>query len=158
AGKKFEELYPWARGLELPALEPSDWEQVSQKAQFIFLAMPDGEALKAAPLCLERGLKVVDLSGDFRLKDPIQYEKWYKLPQTAPQLLAQAVYGLPELNRKAISEAKLVANPGCYATSVLLALLPLAAGNLVDLDTVIVDAKSGTSGAKRKLAQNLHFS
>jgi N-acetyl-gamma-glutamyl-phosphate reductase len=151
AGKKLEELYPWARaaatgGLALESLDPA---KVAQKAQFVFLALPPAESMKLAPALLEAGLKVVDLSGAFRLKDPILYEKWYKAAHTAPKLMDEAVYGLPELYRKEISAARFVSNPGCYATSILLALLPAVAEGAVDLGSLIVDCKSGTSGAGR---------
>lgn len=148
-GKKFEDLYPWARGLGL-ALESSDPAKLAAKAQFAFLALPPAESMKLAPGLLAAGLKVVDLSGAFRFKEAIVYEKWYKAAHTAPQLLAEAVYGLPEYNRKAISDARFVSNPGCYATGILLALLPLVSENLVDLGSLIVDCKSGTSGAGRE--------
>src|SRR6266850_277909 len=106
----------------------------------------------------EAGVRVVDLSADFRIKNPVEWEKWYKVKHAAPGLLAQAVYGLPEVNRAKIKSARLVANPGCYPTAVQLGLLPLAKAGAVDLDHLIADAKSGVSGAGKKSEEYLLFS
>src|SRR6266850_2332256 len=106
----------------------------------------------------EAGVRVVDLSADFRIKNPVEWEKWYKVKHAAPGLLAQAVYGLPEVNRAKIKSARLVANPGCYPTAVQLGLLPLAKAGAVDLDHLIADAKSGVSGAGKKSEEHLLFS
>ncbi len=157
AGEKFSNLYPSARGFVDDEIEPLDLKGLAKKAPMAFLALPHGQAMKLAPSLVEKGVKVVDLSGDFRLRDPLVYEKWYKAPHTAPEFLGRAVYGLPEVNREAVVKADLVANPGCYATSILLALLPLVARKAADPDSLIVDCKSGVSGAGRKMRTEYHF-
>ena len=113
--------------------------------------------MDTVPLLLAAGLKVVDLSADFRLTDTAAYLKWYKKEHSAPQLLGRAVYGLPEIYKEEIKSTSFVANPGCYPTSVILGLAPLAAQGVVDWETLVVDAKSGTSGAGRVPSQTLHF-
>jgi N-acetyl-gamma-glutamyl-phosphate reductase len=117
-------------------------------AKLVFLAVPHKAAMAAAPALLEAGAKVVDLSADFRLRDVAVYEQWYA-PHTAPELLREAVYGLPEFHRDQIKNARLVANPGCYVTSVLVALAPLLRDGLVEPDGLIADSASGVSGAGR---------
>jgi N-acetyl-gamma-glutamyl-phosphate reductase len=116
----------------------------------VFFATPHGVAMAQAPGLLAAGVKVIDLAADFRLKDQATFEKWYKIPHTAPQLLEEAVYGLPELNREAIKGARLVANPGCYPTTMQLGYYPLLKAGVIDAGHLIADAKSGVSGAGRK--------
>jgi N-acetyl-gamma-glutamyl-phosphate reductase len=116
----------------------------------VFFATPNGTAMQQTPELLERGARVIDLAADFRLKDPAVWEQWYGMPHACPALLAEAVYGLPELNRAAVRGARLVANPGCYPTAVTLGLVPLVESGLVDTGALIADAKSGASGAGRK--------
>jgi N-acetyl-gamma-glutamyl-phosphate reductase len=128
--------------------QPLEVEPLSEACDFIFTALPHKAAMEVVSGFLERGLKVVDLSADFRLADPKVYEEWYE-PHTAPGLLKEAVYGIPELRREEIKKARLVANPGCYPTSVILALAPVLKHKLVDLHTLIADSKSGVSGAGR---------
>lgn len=123
----------------------------------VFFATPNGVAMSQARALLDAGAKVVDLSADFRLKDIATWERWYKVTHASPDLVAEAVYGLPELNRDAIRGARLVANPGCYATAVQLALLPLVETEFVDRDHLVADAKSGVSGAGRKAEIDLLF-
>ena len=124
----------------------------------VFLATPHEASLEAAPEALAAGARVVDLSGAFRLKDAAVFEHWYGMPHTAPELLAEAVYGLAELNGDAVRGARLVANPGCYPTSVICGLHPLVCAQAIDLETaVIVDAKSGVSGAGHRPSANTHF-
>ena len=124
----------------------------------VFLATPHEVSLAAAPAAIEAGARVVDLSGAFRLRSAADFERWYKMPHTAPELLAEAVYGMPELDRTGIAKARLVANPGCYPTSVILALAPLLRAKMVDLDAGIVsDSKSGVSGAGYKPSAKTHF-
>ena len=125
-----------------------DVEPLSQACDFLFTALPHKTAMEVVPGFIERGLKVVDLSADFRLADPRVYEEWYEA-HTAPALLQDAVYGIPELHRVEIKRATLVANPGCYPTSVILALAPALRHKLVDHRTIIADSKSGVSGAGR---------
>ncbi len=129
-------------------LEAGDEAVVAVKADVVFLCLPHGVAMNAAPALLERGCRVVDLGADFRLSDPDAYERWYRLEHRARELLQESVYGLPELFRPAISGARLVANPGCYPTAALLALAPWK--GRVEVVPVLIDAKSGVSGAGRK--------
>src|SRR5262249_18335429 len=131
--------------LKLEALNP---EAIAKRAQLVFLCLPHHEAMEAAQAFLKIGLKVIDLSADFRLRSAQEYEAWYG-PHTVKDLLAKAVYGLPELHREAIRKADLIANPGCYPTSCILGLAPLLKEKLIDLDTIHCDSKSGTSGAGR---------
>ena len=145
---------------ELPfdrAIEPLDWKRLA-RADGVFLCTPHGTSAALAGRCLELGLKVVDLSADFRLESPAAYAQAYAHPHPAPELLEEAVYGLTEHAREPVSAARLVANPGCYPTAVLLALKPLLAAELVDLHTTIVaDCKSGVSGAGRNPTARTHF-
>lgn len=148
AGKRISDVFPSLRGrcdLVLENLEPV---RVAEKADFIFTALPHKAAMEVVPTFLKLGKRVVDLSADYRLRDAKEYERWYE-PHMSPELLKQAVYGLPELKRARIAEADLVANPGCYPTSVILGLAPLLKKRLIDPATVIADSKSGVSGAGR---------
>lgn len=131
--------------LDFAAAEP---ETLARQADLVFLAVPHQTAMAAVPAVLEAGAKVVDLSADFRLCNQQVYEQWYA-PHTCPQYLAEAVYGLPEFYRERIKPARLVANPGCYVTSVLMALVPLLKAGLVSPEGLIADSKSGVSGAGR---------
>ena len=157
AGKAMDELYPALRGKELPPLEKLDPKDLKGRAELAFLALPHTESMKAVPPLLEAGLKVIDLSGDFRLQDPVAYERYYKQPHSAQQLLSEAVYGLCEVNGAKLRGARLVANPGCYTTTTILALYPLLKAGLVKPRGIVVDAKSGVSGAGRKLAHLYQF-
>ncbi|MGH8711007.1 MAG: N-acetyl-gamma-glutamyl-phosphate reductase, partial [Burkholderiales bacterium] len=116
----------------------------------VFFATPNGIAMQQAKTLLDAGVRVIDLAADFRLKDAATWEKWYGMPHASPQLLSEAVYGLPEINRDKIRQAQLVANPGCYPTAVQLGFLPLIEAGAVDEGHLIADAKSGVSGAGRK--------
>jgi N-acetyl-gamma-glutamyl-phosphate reductase len=148
AGKKVSEVFPSLRGrcdLLLENLEPV---RVAEKADFIFTALPHKAAMEVAPTFLKLGKRLVDLSADYRLKDASVYEKWYETHMN-PELLRKAVYGLPELRRAKIADADLVANPGCYPTSVILGLAPLLKKRLIDPASIIVDSKSGVTGAGR---------
>jgi N-acetyl-gamma-glutamyl-phosphate reductase len=124
----------------------------------VFFATPHGVAMTEARALLEGGAKVIDLSADFRLQDLVEWERWYKMKHTAPELVREAVYGLCELNRERIRRARLVANPGCYPTAIELGFLPLVEAGIVDLEHLIADAKSGVSGAGRKAELSLAFS
>jgi N-acetyl-gamma-glutamyl-phosphate reductase len=124
----------------------------------VFFATPNGVAMSQARAVLEGGARIVDFSADFRLKDRGTWEKWYKVAHASPELFEQAVYGLPEINREKIRGARLVANPGCYATAVQLALLPLVETEFVDHGHLIADGKSGVSGAGRKAELGIIFS
>jgi N-acetyl-gamma-glutamyl-phosphate reductase len=148
AGKRISDIYPGLKercDLLLENLEPV---RVAGKADFIFTALPHKAAMEVAPTFLSLGKRLVDLSADYRLQDPREYEKWYE-PHLSPALLKKAVYGLPELKRARIAGADLVANPGCYPTTVILGLAPLLKNKLIDPATIIADSKSGVSGAGR---------
>jgi len=123
-------------------------EQLKEKADFFFAAVPHKTAMNIVPELLSDGKKVVDLSADFRIRDQRTYENWYQ-PHTSAELLREAVYGLPEIYRESIKKARLVANPGCYPTSIILALAPLLEAGAIQPQTIIADSKSGTSGAGR---------
>ena len=128
---------------------------VLSACDLVFFATPNGVAMQMVPDLLAAGVRVIDLAADFRLRDPALWKQWYGMAHACPDLLAQAVYGLPELFRSAIQQAQLVANPGCYPTAVNLALLPLVTQGVVDLQRLIADCKSGVSGAGRRANVNL---
>jgi len=147
-GRKLAEVYPNLAGLVDIVCEDLSAEELAERADLFFTAVPHQTAMAIVPDLLAAGKKVVDLSADFRLHDAAVYEKWYQA-HTAQEYLAEAVYGLPELHRQKITAARLVANPGCYPTSVILGLAPLLKAGVVDTETIIADSKSGTSGAGR---------
>ncbi len=148
AGQALRSALPQFATLDL-TLQPAAEARFSGDAQVVFCALPNGTAMQLAPELLERGIAVIDCSADFRLKDAAVYTRFYKIEHSAPQLLAQAAYGLPELCREAIVRARLVANPGCYPTGALLALTPLLRAGLISPRGMVVDSKSGVSGAGR---------
>lgn len=157
AGSLISALFPnLASRLDLAceALEP---RAIAQRADAVFLALPHTKSLEPVAACLAAGKPVVDLSADYRLKSPSLYETWYKTSHPHPELLPQAVYGLPELHRADIIRTRLVASPGCYPTAAILQLAPLVARRLVHLDSLVIDAKSGVSGAGRSPALPYHF-
>jgi len=156
AGKRVGALFPQLRdACDLTFSEP-DVEALAG-CQAVFFATPHGAAMQLAPELLRRGVKVLDLSADFRLKDPGVFKQWYRMEHAAPQLLAKARYGLPEVNRDAIAKAQLVACPGCYPTAVQLGVLPLIEHRLVLPGSLIADCKSGVSGAGRELKASSLF-
>lgn len=157
AGKPLHAALPGLRGTGL-VCEVFDAETCAGQCDVVFLAGEAGLAMRAAPALLNTGKKVVDLSADFRLKSASEYAAWYGKPHTAPQLLQEAVYGLPEIGKEAVAGARLIANPGCYPTSAILALAPLLSQGLIDTQTLIVDSMSGVSGAGRsKFGPDTHF-
>lgn len=156
AGTSFAEIYPAMAGITDLECIPFDVDAVSEAADFVFTALPHKVAMEVVPGLLEKGAKVIDLSADFRFKDAAVYEKWYQ-PHESPSLLADAVYGLPEVNSASIRTSSLIGNPGCYPTSTILPLAPFMKGDLIDLDSIIVDSKSGVSGAGRSLSLTTHF-
>jgi N-acetyl-gamma-glutamyl-phosphate reductase len=157
AGKKAADLFSSLRGhVDLAFTEP-DAKSLAG-CDVVFSATPNGVAMTHARELLKAGVKFIDLAADFRLKDPAVWEKWYGMPHACPELLAEAVYGLPEVNREKIRKARLVANPGCYPTAVQLGFLPLLEGDHVDTQHLIADAKSGVSGAGRKAEVSMLFS
>ena len=148
-GVAVSQLFPNLRGrVELAFVAPD--EAVLRACDVVFFATPNGAAMQLAPALLEAGVKVIDLAADFRLRRAEEWEKWYGMPHACSELLQEAVYGLPEVNREAIRAARLVANPGCYPTAVQLGFLPLLEADLLDIRHLIADAKSGVSGAGRK--------
>jgi N-acetyl-gamma-glutamyl-phosphate reductase len=146
-------------GSVFPSLETTEQTIMSEpddNIDLVFSAMPHKSSTEIVPALLERGIRVIDVSADFRLKDASAYPKWYNFSHPAPELLQEAVYGLPELHREEIITASLVANPGCYSTCAILALAPAIKEGLIELD-IIVDSKSGISGAGRTLSITTHY-
>lgn len=156
AGVQFDRVYPAMAGYVDLTCDELDVETVCQKADIVFLALPHQLPMALVPQFLERGVRVVDLSADFRFSDVAVYESAYQ-QHTAKDLLKQAVYGLSEIYFEDIQSADLIGNPGCYPTSTLLPLIPLVRENFLDIDSIVVDAKSGVSGAGRSLAITSHF-
>lgn len=149
AGMRVDDMFTNLRGhVDLCFTEPS--EETLGQCNVVFFATPNGVAMRLAPALLEKGVRIVDLSADFRIKDIPTWERWYGEPHLSHEWVAKAVYGLPEMNRSEIAQARLVANPGCYPTAVQLGFLPLIEKGLVDTSRLIADAKSGVSGAGRQ--------
>ncbi len=148
AGTPVAEMFPNLRGLTDLAFSAPDADTLGQ-CDLVFFATPNGTAMKLVPALLEAGIKVIDLAADFRIKNLDVWSQWYGMEHACPDLVAEAVYGLPEMNRQEIVGARLVANPGCYPTAVTLGLLPLMEQSLVDLSRIIADCKSGVSGGGR---------
>lgn len=151
AGMPVADMFPNLRGhLDLQFSEPDD--DALAECDVVFFATPHTVAMSSVPALMQRGVRVIDLSADFRLKDTELWAQWYNTPHTCPEYAAEAVYGLPELNRAEIRDAQLVAVAGCYPTAVQLGFYPLLKAGLIDPQQLIADAKSGTSGAGRKAA------
>jgi len=156
AGTPVARMFPsLRRRVDLAFSEPG--ARALAGCDVVFFATPNGVAMGEARAVLEDGARIVDLSADFRLKDVAEWERWYKTRHAVPELVREAVYGLPEINREQVRRARLVANPGCYPTSVLLGFLPLVEAGVVDVEHLIADAKSGVSGAGRKAELALSF-
>ena len=149
AGMRVDALYPSLRGVIDVVFSAPDVDALAD-CDVVFFATPNGTTMLMAKTLLERGVRVIDLSADFRLKDSAEWTKWYGMEHASRDLIAEAVYGLPEVNRAAIKNARLIACPGCYPTSVQLGFLPLLEQGLVDTKHLIADVKSGVSGAGRK--------
>ncbi|MBI4278133.1 MAG: N-acetyl-gamma-glutamyl-phosphate reductase [Armatimonadetes bacterium] len=159
--KKDEEmsvLFPNLAGFVEGKTVEADATRLAADSDVVFLSLPSGVAMKLAPELLKEDAKVIDLSPDFRLKAPHLYDRWYKMAHASPEYLDEAVYGLPETHRVAIRTARLVANPGCYPAAAVIALAPLLQSGKVTRTGIIVDAKSGVSGAGRGLSMGTHFS
>jgi len=148
AGTPVADLYPNLRGV-IPHNFSEPEIDAYRDCDLVFFATPNTTAMKQAAALLSAGIKVIDLAADFRIKDIDVWEKWYSATHACPELVEEAVYGLPEMNREAIKSARLVANPGCYPTSVILAMLPLLKNAMIESSSIIADCKSGTSGAGR---------
>ncbi len=156
AGKALADVMPSARGkvdLRLATFDPA---RIAGEADVAFTALPLATSAPGVATLLERGVRVVDLGADFRLRDPQEYARWY-VPHPAPHLLAEAVYGLTEFCRPQLRAARLVANPGCYPTAALLALLPLLERGLIEAQGIVIDAKSGVTGAGKNVAAEYLF-
>jgi N-acetyl-gamma-glutamyl-phosphate reductase len=155
-GIPVNKVFPSLNGFCDLVCEPLNVAAIAEKADLVFAALPHKSAMAVVPGFLAAGCRVVDLSADYRLNDQAIYEHWYQ-PHTSPELFSEAIYGLPERYREQIKKARLVANPGCYPTSIILALTPLLEQQLVDARTLIIDSKSGTSGAGRGLKEGSLF-
>jgi len=149
-GKSPADLFPHLAGYEHLVYEPLLPDKLLKKADLFFMALPHSASQAAVAFFFKKGKKVIDLSADYRLKDPAVYEEWYKTPHSNKGVLKSAVYGLPELHRARIKKTSLIANPGCYPTGAILALYPALKGGLIDPESLIIDSKSGTSGAGRQ--------
>jgi len=157
AGQTVQQVYPNYTGFLEKTFSESNPEMVAEDSDVIFTALPHGVSAQLVPVFYNLGKKVIDLSGDFRYNSPETYEKWYGLSHPHPDLLKISVYGLPELHREKIKKSQIVGNPGCYTTCSILGMAPLVAENVIDLDSIIIDAKSGATGAGRSPSQDLHF-
>jgi N-acetyl-gamma-glutamyl-phosphate reductase len=157
AGLAINEIFPSLQGVIDLRLSKLSVQQVVRESDIVFTALPHGESMEVVAECIKGGKRVVDLSADFRLKDKDLYEHWYG-KHTCPDFLSEAIYGLPELYRAEVKKAQLVANPGCYPTAAILALAPLLEAGMIAPSSIIVDAKSGVSGAGRNPSMTNLFS
>lgn len=156
AGTPVTDMFPSLRGrYDLVFADPAQADLKS--CNLVFFATPHGVAMGEARALLDAGVRIIDLAADFRIQDPAVFEQWYGMPHSCPDLLAEAVYGLPEVNREAIRSARIIGNPGCYPTAVQLGFLPLLEAGVVDTEHLIADCKSGVSGAGRKAEIGLLF-
>ncbi len=157
AGMPVADMFPSLRGrVDLRFVTPADAEL--ERCDVVFFATPNGIAMQQAQALVAAGVRVIDFAADFRIRDLTEWQKWYGMEHAAPELVAEAVYGLPERNREQIRNARVLANPGCYPTAVQLGLLPLIEAGVVDLSHLVADAKSGVSGAGRKAEVHTLFS
>jgi len=157
AGMHVAELFPSLRkSVDLRFVDPVAADL--SRCDVVFFATPHGVAMEQGPRLVEAGVRVIDLAADFRLKDLVEWQKWYNMPHSCPRLAEEAVYGLPEMNREQIRRARVVGVPGCYATAIQLGFLPLVEAGIVDAGHLIADAKSGVSGAGRKAEVHTLFS
>ena len=154
-GKKISEVYPnLAKVCEMPL---TDAAKMAETCDVVFAALPHGLSEPLAAECVKSGAILVDLGADFRLENEADYQKWYQKSYTCPELHADAVYCIPELHRAAVSQQKIIANPGCYPTSIALGLAPALCGGLVETCGIVIDSKSGVTGAGRGLTQGTHY-
>ncbi len=155
-GKKISDIHPYLEDIcDLKLSNPSMKD--IKELDVVFLALPHGVSMKFVREIGLDGPRIIDLSGDFRLKNKQTYEQWYKMNHEFPDVIEKAVYGLPELFRKDIADAQLIANPGCYPTSAILALAPALKKDLIDISSILVDSKSGVTGAGAKPSETTHF-
>lgn len=157
AGQPYYQAYPHLYQYTDLVCSELDISQLAKETDVVFTALPHGHSMDIAVAMLRNGKKVVDLGADFRLDDHTKYQQWYNVEHTAPELLQQGVYGLTEINRANIAQSDLVANPGCYPTTAILGLAPLLKHHLIDHQNIIIDSKSGVSGAGRSLSLKAHY-
>lgn len=157
SGKKIAEVFPNLSSVTDLVCQELNVEKLANCCDVVFIALPHGHAEQVASAVVAKGKKVIDLGADFRLTDPTVYSEWYQTKPVPNHLLQQAVYGLPELQREQVRSARIIANSGCYPTSAILALAPAIKKGLIDLSSIIVDAKSGVSGAGRSLNIGSHY-
>lgn len=158
SGKSFDSVFPSAVNFTDLILEPQDAENLAERCDVIFTALPHGVSMDVVEIIADKGKKVIDLGADYRFDEVQVYEEWYRVKHKTPVLAEQAVYGLPELHRELIGQANVIGNPGCYPTSIILGLAPLLKHGLIDPKTIIADSKSGVSGAGRGLNLTSLFS
>lgn len=156
-GTCISDVYPHLDSIIDVAMEELTVDHVVKHVDVLFFATPPAVSHQWIPALLETDVKIIDLSGDFRLDDPAVYEAWYKKTTASPEYLKQAVYGLADVYPDKIKQAQLIANPGCYPTATLLGLLPIIDQSFIDVDSIIVDGKTGVSGAGRSLSQGIHY-
>ena len=157
AGKTVSDLFPHLKDCKL-TFEPLEIKKITKKTDLFFLCLPHKTSQETVAELYEAGKKIIDLSADYRLKDTAVYQKWYETPHKFPDLLKKAVYGLPELYREKIKDAQIIANPGCYPVSAIMGLAPIIGKHFVDINSIIIDSKSGVSGAGRNPALPFMFS
>lgn len=157
AGQGFKDVYPHLTGIVEQPLEKFDPEAIAENNELVFLATPSGVSKDLVPPLMEKGIKCIDLSGDLRLRSGEVYEKWYKHAPASEAYLEMATYGLSEIYPEQIRKSTLIANPGCYPTASLLGLMPLLKTSILDFESIIIDAKSGVSGAGRGLSLTSHY-
>ncbi|MEK7238693.1 MAG: N-acetyl-gamma-glutamyl-phosphate reductase, partial [Nitrospirota bacterium] len=157
AGKTISDLFPHLKDCKL-TFEPLEIKKIAKKADLFFLCLPHKASQEIVAELYKAGKKIIDLSADYRLKDTAVYQKWYETPHKFPDLLKKAVYGLPELYREKIKDAQIIANPGCYPVSAIMGLAPIIGKHFVDINSIIIDSKSGVSGAGRNPALPFMFS
>ncbi|MDT8859611.1 N-acetyl-gamma-glutamyl-phosphate reductase [Alkalihalobacillus sp. MEB130] len=157
-GMNIQDSYPHVSNIYNQTLRTIDETSLKNEVDVVFLATPPGVSAEWSGKIAKAGCQVIDLSGDLRLQDPTVYEKWYKREAASESLIKKAVYGLPEWNREKIKQAQIISNPGCYPTATLLGLAPLVKNKVIEEDSIIIDAKSGTSGAGRSPSAITHFS
>jgi N-acetyl-gamma-glutamyl-phosphate reductase len=156
-GKPISEVYPNFSGISDNTFIDMETAEIARQSDVVFVSLPHGVSAETVKKLRQEKCKVIDLSGDFRYKSVLKYEQWYNAKHPYPEMLTESVYGLPELHRDSIKTANLVANPGCYTTCSILGLAPLVSSKVIDPDSIIIDAKSGATGAGRGVSLALHF-